>query len=270
MSQARKKRRSRRQPEVFAHLKNTTSTPPPSSSTITAWIEQLPTSHEPPPSSDSRHLKSPGKALAPGSSNPQRLPPTSAYHPQAPTATRPLKRKAHLPLKTNTKSPVRRSQQSTITSVGQSSLRRSARLASTRSKTKDTSDAGNSADTQSSDTFIGRPPNSLFRPKNAFAEVQKPQQVYIALKEWAWKVGISLKGRTWKVLIPQQSAKREYIKYWHQTQRLPRTNVTIYNLPWNRQSQGVQDFEGSQAVLEESLGAGGSRNQGRASRAISE
>ncbi|KAL8989208.1 MAG: hypothetical protein Q9177_001856 [Variospora cf. flavescens] len=125
----------------LAHLKNTTSTPPPASSNITAWVDQLPT---PPQAStfsvdalilyaakyccQAYILAASSKPLAPTSGNPRRLQPD--HDPNAPTANKSLKRR--------TRSPPPQTQPSKRTAVAASERtrvqRRSARVASLQSK----------------------------------------------------------------------------------------------------------------------------------------
>ncbi|KAL8749567.1 MAG: hypothetical protein Q9184_006755 [Pyrenodesmia sp. 2 TL-2023] len=108
---------------LFAHLRNTTSTPPPSSSNIiTAWADQLPT----PPQAQIRSATS--KPLVAISANRQRPPPD--HNPKASAANKSLKRRA--------RSPLRQDQPSKRTAVvspeDTQTQRRSARLASLRAK----------------------------------------------------------------------------------------------------------------------------------------
>ncbi|KAI4090084.1 MAG: hypothetical protein LQ344_004955 [Seirophora lacunosa] len=106
----------------FAHLKNTTSTPPPSSSNITAWVEQLPT----PPQAYVRLATS--RQLVPISANPRR--PQPDHGPKALAAKKCLKRRARSPL------PQDRSSKRKAVAAPESTpiQRRSARLVSLQAK----------------------------------------------------------------------------------------------------------------------------------------
>lgn len=127
----------------LAHLKNTTSTPPPTSSNITAWVDQLPT----PPQASAFSVDAlilyaakyrcqayipaaSSKPLAPTSGNPRR--PQPDRDPKAPTANKSLKRRA--------RSPPPQTQPSKRTAVAASERtrvqRRSARIASLINKVR--------------------------------------------------------------------------------------------------------------------------------------
>ena len=126
---------------VFDQLKDTTSTPPPQSSNIIAWVDQVPTppqvsglgSLRPTRSSVAEHPSkahirlSPSNPLLPIASNSQQLP---RHHLQKalPTATNPLKRKA-LSLVPHEPLPKRTS----VASFAHTQ-RRSARIASLKAK----------------------------------------------------------------------------------------------------------------------------------------
>ncbi|KAI4129620.1 MAG: hypothetical protein LQ341_006546 [Variospora aurantia] len=108
--------------ELFTHLKSTTSTPPPSSSNITAWVDQLPTPPQP-------YLRSAtSRSLAAISANLQR--PLPDHHPKASAADQSLKRRARSPL------PLHRPSKRTLAAFSEptKAQRRSVRLASQQSK----------------------------------------------------------------------------------------------------------------------------------------
>ncbi|KAI4117267.1 MAG: hypothetical protein LQ345_002464, partial [Seirophora villosa] len=107
----------------FAHLKNTTSTPPPSSSNITAWVDQLPT-----PPQQAYFRSGTSTPLASISANPRR--PQPDYVPKALAAKKSLKRRARSPL------PQDRSSKRKAVAAPESTQiqRRSARLALLQAK----------------------------------------------------------------------------------------------------------------------------------------
>ncbi|KAL8936683.1 MAG: hypothetical protein Q9216_004809 [Gyalolechia sp. 2 TL-2023] len=120
----------RPRPEILAHLQNTTSTPAPSS-TVTAWISQLPSPHDP-SSRKRKRSHPPSGPLAPVSSNPQRFA-EATVHRQSSPACQP-KRRAPSPHETGRekrRAQAKPAQQATGTSLQSSCLRRSARLAAT-------------------------------------------------------------------------------------------------------------------------------------------
>ncbi|KAL9014826.1 MAG: hypothetical protein Q9173_000534 [Seirophora scorigena] len=112
--------------ELFTYLKSTTSTPPPSSSNITAWVDQLPT----PPQVQLRSATL--RPLAAISANPQR--PLPDHDPKALAADKSLKRRATSPLPSNR--PSKRPSKRTLAALSKptKAQQRLARLPSQQSK----------------------------------------------------------------------------------------------------------------------------------------